>query len=595
MNKDIEKNQAKAVVEIWCVLSRYRWRFVLPAFVVMAMVLAAGMVMPRKYRAEAIFDQKTDPVLAEISLRGASKTYQDPKQALVEEVAGRPAIAALRKNIDPILSNRIGPHWQGRDAFYSDLTRSVVIRKDIADRDQNRVRVEYVGTDPVIAREVVNGLVENYIQQTRSEIEKRLRQTANFLREEADRYSQEIEVLENKLLAFEIENDLLLPDHPAGIQMVLAERELALTEAETRHQSALEMVDGLVEELDRTPPTIPQIVRGRNPRLEELQSKLRAAEAKLVMYVGEMKMTEKHPDLIALREQIEAMREELTHAEDQVVTETHEGQNPKRAELETRLTTARAEARAAETGFLAAKKSVTELNSKMGRLYPVRTEHRRLTGAIETARRNLYTWQDNLRRVEMSMAAETGDRGVQLEFIKPCGELHYPVSPNLSQVLAASVLLGILAGSLSVFMAHRTDESFADGDALAETFNLPLIGSVSEIITQQQARVRRLRNMIFYPVHAGTMATVLIGMSTLLYLNLERPQQYEALTSDPSGFILNQLFPQPEEKEPVAFDVPMNLLSAPLADDELDRDPRVLSLPVAGLITDSNGLEAARE
>jgi hypothetical protein len=162
-------------------------------------------------------------------------------------------------------------------------------------------------------------------------------------------------------------------------------------------------------------------------------------------------------------------------------------------------------------------------------------------------------------------------------------------------VLAASFLLGILAGSLSVFLAHRTDESFSDGDELADTFNLPLIGTVSEIITKQQARVRRVRNMILYPVHAGVMATVLLLMSSLLYLNLERPRQFELLKNDPAGFLKNQLFPQPQEKEPVAIEVKLNVLSAPLGDDELEQDPHALPLPMAGLITNSTGPDAARE
>ena len=77
-------NQAKAILEIWNLLLQYRWRFITPAFLVMAAILAISLILPRKYDAQAIFERRTDMVLAEITSRGAPRTFQDPRQALTD-------------------------------------------------------------------------------------------------------------------------------------------------------------------------------------------------------------------------------------------------------------------------------------------------------------------------------------------------------------------------------------------------------------------------------------------------------------------------------------------------------------------------------
>ena len=72
-------------------------------------------------------------------------------------------------------------------------------------------------------------------------------------------------------------------------------------------------------------------------------------------------------------------------------------------------------------------------------------------------------------------------------------------------------------------VAHRTDDSYRNARQLAESTTIPVLGSVSELITRQHRRVRQLRYSIVYPVNALVMATVLVVFAGVLYLDLERP------------------------------------------------------------------------
>ena len=68
-------------------------RFILSTFAVMSGVLLGSFLLPRMYKAEALFERRTDMVLTEIIDQGASKSFQDSQRAsLVEEIAGQIAI-----------------------------------------------------------------------------------------------------------------------------------------------------------------------------------------------------------------------------------------------------------------------------------------------------------------------------------------------------------------------------------------------------------------------------------------------------------------------------------------------------------------------
>src|SRR5690606_35088284 len=97
------------------------------------------------------------------------------------------------------------------------------------------------------------------------------------------------------------------------------------------------------------------------------------------------------------------------------------------------------------------------------------------------------------------------------------------VSPNIAQVFMAAIGLGLLAGSLAVFIAYRTDETFAHGEQMSEHFGIPLFGAVSELITHRHRQLRRLRRLVLYPVQAVVMAAVISGIASALYLDLVEP------------------------------------------------------------------------
>lgn len=543
MSRHHHQNQAKALLDAWDIVLRYRWQFVIPAFLVCAGVLTASLLLPRKYKAQAIFERRTDSVLEEITSRGASKSYEGPRASLVHEIAGEPAIDELIENSRNEIVEAARESGKTVDpvTLRNDLLSKTLVRRDIGTSTLDRVRVTYTGENADIARLAVNKLVTNYINRTRSDLDRRLRQSETFFKNEVARSRARIEQLEDRKLTFEIKQSELLPDNPNNVQAALTEAQLQLTETREQRNAALLKARALRGALDATPKTTPSYITQRNPELIRLEQKLLLQQETLNKYVTIFKMTAKHPDLVDLRRQIGELQAAIAAQPAEVVSERQFSENPKHAEIELLLTAASADAEALTNQTAAMEAKIVELNVESKRLFPVRAEYNKMQREIDQGLRQLAFWEGNLNRVKMSLTAEDGNRGIQLNFIKPCGELTRPVSPDLSHVLLAAVGMGLLSGAVSVLFAHRTNESYRSGEDLAQAMGVPLVGAVSEIISKQQRRIKRLRKCILYPLNVAGMSAVLLLLTGMLYFNLKRPEAFDRITTYPGEFISSKL------------------------------------------------------
>ncbi len=531
-----DKNtQQNAVLELWELLLRYRWRFILPAFAVTLGVLAMSLFLPRKYKSEATFERRTDMVLTEMTAKGATKNFQEPRTSLVEEITGRRAVDELISQIEPRLEKMgLIKSELDRQVLQSNIVRGTIVHWDIASGALDRVRVEYVNPNPQVSKIVVNGLVTNYIKRTQDSMDQRLKESGEFFRQEVANNRQVIEELETKLLEFEINNGDLLPESANSMQERLGARETELQETIAKRDAAIVRARNLKEAIDETPPTIVENITAPNPELTRLNDKYRKLTEELTNFTDVLKMRPAHPDVIALKQRVAELKAVIDSTDKTIVAQEQLKSNPKLAELELQYTQAVGEREALTRQIEVVTDQVAKMSAQTGDMFPVRSSYRKLNRQVEQAQRQLAFWEDNLRRVDMTLAAESGNRGIQLDFIKPGGIGAKPVSPNLAQVLMAAIGLGLMAGALSVFFAHRTDESFGSGAELAKAFDLPLLGTVSELISRQHRQTRRVRNMILYPTNAALMVAALIAMATVLYLDLEKPDTLAGLRAKAS-------------------------------------------------------------
>lgn len=530
-----EKSKDRAVLEIVDILVRYRWRFVVPAFAVAIVVLAGSLMLPKKYRASGIFEREQDIVLSEMK-RGATQSYQSASRVQLQAIASEPAVDQLLRDIEPRLREIPGYQTPSSvEKLRRDILAHVLVRNDLSSRDLDRIRISFTAEHPRVAAMVVNGLIEQYIAHARSAMDDDLRETRAFFNTEVQRYQVRIESLEDELLRFEIKNARLLPDNPNSMQAQVQRLELQLEELKSDQEGAKLRIQSIRKSIDEEPATLPAVRHAKNPELTRLEADLRKLEATRDEYANVYKMKAAHPDMVMIREQIQAKRKQIDATEQEVVVGREVVSNPKRAELELRLSDAESQLQAVNHRIAAVRQQIERTGVNLPEVLPVRTKARKLEREIEQARRQLGFWEDRLRRIELALTAEDGNRGLNLNFIRPATANPHPVSPQLAQVMLTTVLLSLAAGSLAVFFAYRSDDSYSSGHRLAADTRLPLLGTVSELVTRQYRRRRRFRQLTVYPLYAAVIVAVLSTLTVLVYTELEAPEKLSWLRGGAEG------------------------------------------------------------
>lgn len=555
-----KQDQAKAVYELWDVILQHRWRFVLPAFAVISMVLFASLFLPRKYQATAHFERRNAPELIEAIRSGASESYMDPMKAITKEVSGSHAIATVINDLEPRLRKvgYIKTHAELVD-LRNRVQQQLLVHREYGDATRVQLRLELVLDDPGVAALVVNALVDRYISTTRNAVVARANSSIAYYDGLIKEHETELEARQTSLGEFEQEHAMLLPEQPYSIQSQIGEAQDQVSMLSTQLEGLEIRRRSLRAAIEEEPATLPSIVHGKNPELVRLMQKLEELQETIRDHVHTQRMTENHPQLVTLREQEAQMLAQIKETDHQVITATQEHPNPKRAELELALTEANAERDAVKEQITARRSKIDDLSGMSSEMLPVRAEHRKLVAAVATSQKDVDYYQNMRRRAENYLTPETGDRGMQLEFLRRADAYRQPVSPNLFQVILVAGFLGMSAGALCVFLAHRTDESYRNARQLSEATTIPVIGSVSELITRQHRRMRRMRYSLLYPANAVVMSAVLVLFTGVLYLDLERPEVLNKIKERAKSMVITQQEPGPDVPTPIGVLAPEDL------------------------------------
>jgi uncharacterized protein involved in exopolysaccharide biosynthesis len=526
---DKQTQPAHALLDAWGTLKRYKWRFIVPAFVLSAAALSVSLFVPRVYRSDGSFERRHEVVVTDFDRSHTTGRTAHESRASVLNVLKNPA--SVERAIESIAPTLRAEGLVSSSAEISRIrfqaARQTSVNFELADSEREMVRVSFKADHPRVAQLVVDAMIAEYIDSQRRAHAEKIDESADFFRNEVQRHRTLIRGIESKLLNFEMEHARLLPDSPTSITDSMFDERKALEDAITDRNVAAARVGSLETALAAAPTHVETLVKTKNPEITRLEAERRTIVERINEYSDVLKMKERHPDLIAARAQLVKIDAAIDRAPAEVLAERQQIANPKRAELQLQLTEARGRADALTERAARLETRMAELRAESDRVYQVRGQYRGLQREAEEAQRQLAFWEDNLRNAELTLTAKAGNMGVRLAVVQPATRPVLPISPDLGQVVVIALLLGMVGGGINVLIAHRNNDTFLDGERAAEAVNLHLFGCVNELVTDQHRRHRRLKNNVLYPLNAAAIVLVLGSLTAVLYADLRRPDLLE--------------------------------------------------------------------
>lgn len=370
----------------------------------------------------------------------------------------------------------------------------------VAGRD-NLYTITYTDKDPEMSYNVVQTLLSRFVSSTLQDDREDKDAARRFLNAQIDEYEERLSSAEQQLADFKKRNVGLMPGSSGGYYDRLQRSMEQLESMRVEYRLASQNRTELIKQLDGEEPvfgiggTSADVSSSYDVRLNQRRDQL-----------GELRLnfTDKHPDIVALMqiiESLEAQRDEELNSRGPVGGQAAEynplDMNPVYQSL--RLSLSQTELDIAQLRLRVAQEQgqVDSLKEAVDTVPEVEAQLSRLNRDYAVTKERHEALLKRREFLRLGEDASNSSNELKFRIIDPPSVPLEPVGPNRHLFITVVLLGGLAAGVGFVFLWHQINPVFDTRQQLREFANLPVLGSVSVIMTPRQRTVRRVQTSVF--------------------------------------------------------------------------------------------------
>lgn len=508
-------------------LWKRRWIVLLGAWAVAVPGWLIVASMPSIYQSSSRVYVDTSSILQPL-LRGMAiqPDLRGQVQLMKQTLLSRPNLMEVARRTDYDLTVR-------SDSQMEALINRIQSRIIIASDRQNVFSISFQDSEPQRAHNVVQALLSMFVEGNLGQNRQDLDTAEQFLDRQIAEYEARLEEAEDRLARFKQENiDVVLGEGSyltratnANNQKERLEQDLAVAIAQRNH---------LRQELEQIPETLPTDLLNAGPP-DDTERRIVEIEAQLRQLLSQY--TEKHPDVVTLRRQLESLLAKQ-EASRKALAEAGEGleadnvaygePNPIYAQVKLQLIELETQIENLHRRAAVARVEAEALAAKAEEVPRVEAEFQRLNrdyGIVKARYDELLSRRESAR---MSRSREAVGQEVQYRMIEPPVVPNQPVGPNRPLFLGAVTVFSVAAGLGMAMVLVILDTSFSSVAELRSYTGLRILGSVSD--TRRHGD-RRLADVVVllagFAALVGVLGLLLVverqyGLDTIVSANLGR-------------------------------------------------------------------------
>lgn len=501
----------------------YRWMGLIVAWAVGVVGIGVVLVLPDQYQASAKIYVDTQSILRPLMSGLTVQPNLDQQISMLSRtLISRPNIEKLIRMADLDLEAKTKVE---REKLIDSLIDNVKLSSSGRD---NLYIVSYRDKKPARAQKVVQAMVTLFVESGLGGKRQDADQARKFIEEQIKAYESKLLEAENRLKEFRLRN----LERPGGGQKdyfgSLGELQTLLNQAQLDLREATNSRDALKRQLLGEDPTMSSDTSfpgmsapGGGPSTAEIDARIAAMKNDVETLL--QRYTDRHPDIMLLRARIRNLEAERKEIVDRYAAEAEhpatgnstgtaapaagspQMPNPVYQQIKVALVSA-------EASVASLSVRVAEYQSRMdklkqsSRLVPeLEAEFTQLNRDYEIHKTNY----NNLvsRRESASISEEMDASGVaEFRLIEPPRVAPEPVAPNRLILLTVVLIVSLLAGGAASFLVSQLRPVFHDGRILSDIAGVPVLGSVSMLLSDERKRYERRRSIVFYGGIGGLVA-----------------------------------------------------------------------------------------
>lgn len=536
---------------------RRRWLGIMVAWLVCGLGWVGVYMIPNQFESSARLYVDADAILTPL-LRGiaADSAPGTQLEILQRTLLSRPNLEKLISKTDLDLTIN-GP--SDRERLIQKLANAV----RVTPQTKNLFTITFRDPNPKMAHDVVQTLLTIFVESATGSNRVDMENARRFLEHQIASYEQQLRGAEKRRADFRARYMDILPNETTPGVPALESARNNVVALEGHLQDLVAARDALKSEVESTPPML-VVESGPQPGRAGAggapgQTRLEQAEEQLRMLL--LKDTENHPDVIAQRKLIEALRKlppepaargaapaggaaaakkaamtaaAIKAAGDNPVAAAAaaaalEGNkanaesgamkrsvpNPVYDQLKVKLIEADTQVASTQRQRDAAVKTREKLEKIQHEQPGLLAEYQNMDRDYGVLKRNYEELLGRLQAANIAQAADTQADKVKLQIVDPPETPRLPAAPNRLILISGVLLAGMGAGLGITIFFGQLDRSYSTADEL-RTLGMPVLGGISVL------GLAPLRQRLVVAARFGVAVMVLIGVYGGLMVHILR-------------------------------------------------------------------------
>lgn len=454
------------LLEYWRIVAKRKWVILLLFVAAVVSAYVASDLMTPIYEASTTMLIEDDHSVLPLPMlggttTGASNAVQNSVEVLKSRVLAETTASRVGLQLDP------------HSTAFTQFRQSISVRP-VQGTDAIRIHVQ--NADPALAQNTANALVASFVARTLDANRLEARNAREFIDGQLSVVERDLRQSEETLRAYKQREGIVAPseqtqtviDQIAGLEKARAEANVAVQESERQ-------LEEIRQAMSREEPTLVAsttitdnpMVNGYREQLADLEAQLAAA---LETY------TERHPQIIRLKAQIEEVNQKLSNEAAKIVSAETHTRNPVYQGLVQQAIAAQIQQVSLEARVNALEGLVQKAETAFSHLPDKELQLARLTRDAQVSEQ-IYLM---LRQKNEEFRIQEAQKTPNVRVIDPALRPVQPVKPKKKLNMAIAGFLGLFVGCGLAFVIEFLDTTIRTRQEVEAQLGLPVLGQIPQ-------------------------------------------------------------------------------------------------------------------
>lgn len=459
--------------DLKAVLSRRRWGLLLPMCAIFWVAVATAFLLPSIYRSMATILIEEQEIPANLVQTTVTTYAQQRLQNIYQRIISTSRLLEIIKSLHlyPELQDKVNA-----DEIAARMREDIVldfIKADVVDPKTGKASsatiaftLAYEGKNPDQTQKVASVLTSLFLEENLKDRQKTVTEASGFLLDEVNRVKASMSEVDAKIAAFKEEH---LNELPELLQVNMQ----SLQNVEVNSDRLSEQMRTLRERegyLESQLASIPKQAMQKN-RLEELRLQLANLETRA---------SDKYPDVIAIKAEIE----KLTAGNESVKEKTPD--NPAYVTLAAQLASVRSEIASVGKQIAANDQKLSRYRNSIETTPRVEETYKTLINERDNQLHKYNELMQKHMEAQVAQGLEKEQKGERFAVVEPALLPEKPDKPNRLAIILVGLVLSVGAGLGTVALMEFSDQSIRSAEVLATAVSFPVLGVIPEILHERE-------------------------------------------------------------------------------------------------------------